>query len=58
VKKLMAALLGTLFLFGFAYACGLHLYEWYNTGLLPVHRKMPVGPDSVSYNSDPCRPNR
>lgn len=29
------------------------LYEWYQTGQLTVHRKLPVGPDVVTYSSDP-----
>lgn len=29
------------------------LYEWYETGHLAMHRKMPVGPNVVTYSSDP-----
>ena len=46
------------FLFGLfagliAYLSAGWLYEWYETGHLAVHRKMPVGPDAVTYSSDP-----
>jgi hypothetical protein len=29
------------------------LYEWYLNGQLTMHRKMPLGPDAVTYSSDP-----
>jgi hypothetical protein len=29
------------------------LYDWYETGYLVMHRKMPLGPDAVTYSSDP-----
>jgi hypothetical protein len=53
MTKLAIALLATSFFVGLAYVGGMHLYDWYSTGQLAMHRKMPVGPDSVSYDSDP-----
>jgi hypothetical protein len=36
-----------------AYVSAERLRDWYETGQLAMHRKMPVGPDFVTYTSDP-----
>lgn len=51
--KTVSAVLFGMFAGGIAYVSAGRLYEWYLTGQLTMHRKMPVGPDVVSYSSDP-----
>jgi hypothetical protein len=53
MRKVALALLFGLFMGLIAYASAGRLYEWSQTGQLAMHRKMPVGPDVVTYSSDP-----
>jgi hypothetical protein len=51
--KTVSALLFGVFAGAIASVSAARLYEWYETGHLAMHRKMPVGPDAVTYSSDP-----
>jgi hypothetical protein len=53
MQKIGLTLLFGLFMGLIAYVSAGRLYEWYQTGQLAMHKKMPVGPDVVTYSSDP-----
>jgi hypothetical protein len=53
MKKIGLAVLFGVFASAIACVSAGRLYEWYLTGQLTMHRKMPVGPDAVTYSSDP-----
>lgn len=48
-----ASLLFGMFMGLIAYVPAGRLNEWYETGHLVMHKKMPTGPDAVTYSSDP-----
>jgi hypothetical protein len=54
MRKIGLSLLFGVFTGLIAYVSAERLYDWYQTGRLAVHKKMPVGPD-VTYSSDPVR---
>ena len=51
--KTVSALLFGVFAAAIAHMSAGRLYEWYLTGQLRMHRKMPLGPDAVTYSGDP-----
>ena len=53
MKRIGLAVLFGVFASAIAYVSAGRLHEWYLTGHLAMHRKMPVGPDVVTYSSDP-----
>ena len=53
MRKIGLALLFGVSMVLMAYVSAERLYEWYQTGQLAMHRKMPLGPDVVTYASDP-----
>ena len=53
MKKIGLTVLFGVFASAIAFVSAGRLYEWYLTGQLTMHRKMPVGPDAVTYSSDP-----
>jgi hypothetical protein len=53
MKKIGLTVLFGVFASAISFVSAGRLYEWYLTGQLTMHRKMPVGPDAVTYSSDP-----
>ena len=53
MKKLVVNLLFLDFCILLIHVSSLRLYDWYETGQLLMHRKLPLGPDYISYDSDP-----
>ena len=53
MRRLAASLLFGVFMGTIAYVSVGRLSAWFETGVLVVHRKWPVGPDAVTYPSDP-----
>lgn len=53
-RIILASLFGP-FMGLIAYGSAARLYEWCETGHLVMHRKMPIGSDSVTYSDDPFR---
>jgi cytochrome b len=53
MRKIGLALLFGVFAGAIISVSAARLYEWYETGHLTMHRKMPLGPDVVTYSSDP-----
>ena len=53
MKKLVVNLLFLDFCILLIHVSSLRFYDWYETGQLLMHRKLSIGPDYVSYNSDP-----
>ena len=51
MKKIGLTVLFGVFASAIAFVSAGRLYEWYLTGQLTMHRKMPLGPDA--YSSDP-----
>lgn len=53
MKKIALAVLFGVFASAIACVSAGRLYEWYLTGQLTMHRKMPLGSDAVTYSSNP-----
>jgi hypothetical protein len=53
MKKIGLAVLFGVFASAIACVSTGRLYEWYLTGQLTMHRKLPLGPDAVTYSGDP-----
>lgn len=53
MKKLATCLLLGAFSAAIVHVFGMRVLDWYETGHLAMHRKMVLGPDFVSYDSDP-----
>jgi hypothetical protein len=53
MRKIGIAVLFGAFMGLIAYVSAERLRDWYETGQLAMHREMPVGPDFVTYASDP-----
>jgi hypothetical protein len=53
MKKLVVSLLFLALCILLIHVGSLRLHYWYETGQLLMHRKLPLGPDYISYDSDP-----
>jgi hypothetical protein len=53
MKKVGLAVLFGVFASAITCVSAGRLYEWYLTGQLTMHRRMPLGSDAVTYSSDP-----
>jgi hypothetical protein len=51
--RIAASLLFGIFMGLISYVLAARLSEWYETGLLLMHKRMAIGPDAVTYSSDP-----
>jgi hypothetical protein len=54
MRKIGSAILFSAFLGLIASVSAERLRDWYETGQLAMHRNMPIGPDFVTYASDPA----
>jgi len=52
MKKLTSNVLFGAFCLAIIYFSWKPVFDWYETGQLAMHRKMVLGPDFVSYDSD------
>lgn len=53
MRRIATSLLFGMFMGLIAYVSAGRLNEWYRTGHLVMHKKMPIGPNAFTYSSDP-----